>query len=86
MSQATLQEKRHATGRVIKAFGNLLQVKFEGNVRQGELAMVKLGDVQCKAEVIEIIGDEVKIQVFEDNKGVSLGTEVQFTGDLLEAE
>ncbi|MCB1135853.1 MAG: V-type ATP synthase subunit A [Chlamydiia bacterium] len=86
MSQATLQEEAHATGRVIKAFGNLLQVKFEGHVRQGEVAMVKIGSVQCKAEVIEIVGDEVKIQVFEDTKGVALGTEVEFTGDLLEAE
>jgi len=75
-----------ATGKVIKAFGNLLQVKFEGNIRQGEIAFVQIDQTHMKAEVIEIVGDEVKIQVFEDTRGVKLGTPVQFTGELLEAE
>lgn len=74
------------TGTVVKAFGNLLQVQYEGHIRQGEVAMVALADIHLKAEVIEIIGNEAKIQVFEDTRGVRLGTKVQFTGDLLEAE
>lgn len=82
---ATL-EKYHTTGKVIKAFGNLLQVRFEGNISQGEVAMVRVDDVNLKAEVIEIVGDTAKIQVYEDTRGVELGTEVFFTGDLLEAE
>ena len=76
----------HATGRVTKAFGNLLQVEFEGNIRQGEVAMVHSTDSQLKAEVIEIIGHEAKIQVFEDTKGIKLNSQVSFTGELLEAE
>jgi V/A-type H+-transporting ATPase subunit A len=76
----------HAKGRVIKAFGNLLQVEFEGNIRQGEVAMVHSNDVKLKAEVIEILGNEAKIQVFEDTKGIKLNSQVSFTGDLLEAE
>lgn len=75
-----------AKGNVVKAFGNLLQVKFNGNIRQGEVAMVQTDGNELKAEVIEIIGDEVKIQVFEDTRGVKLDTKVDFTGDLLEAE
>lgn len=75
-----------ATGHVVKAFGNLLQVRFEGHIYQGEVAMVDLGDVQLKAEVIEIVGEEAKIQVYEDTRGIKLGTKVTFTGDLLEAE
>ncbi|MCP5469242.1 MAG: V-type ATP synthase subunit A [Chlamydiales bacterium] len=73
-------------GEVVRAFGNLLQVKFEGDVRQGEVGFVQLGDTKLKSEVIEIVGDEVKLQVFEDTRGVDLGTEVHFSGDLLEAE
>lgn len=76
----------NATGKVVKAFGNLLQVQFIGDVRQGEVAMVRVGNLKLKAEVIEIVGNEVKIQVFEDTSGVQLGTDVEFTGDLLEAE
>lgn len=76
----------HATGRVVRAFGNLLQVKFDGNIRQGEVAFVELDGTFLKAEVIEIVGDEVKIQVFEDTRGIKLNTPVRFTRDLLEAE
>lgn len=75
-----------ASGYVVKAFGNLLQAKFTGNVRQGEVAFVDVEGVKMKAEVIEILGDEVKIQVFEDTRGVQLNTPVEFSGDLLEAE
>lgn len=76
-----------ATGTVVKAFGNLLHVAFQGNIQQGEVAMVRLGEsTLLKAEVIEIVGDTVKIQVFEDTRGVRLGTPVEFSGYLLEAE
>lgn len=75
-----------AKGQVVRAFGNLLQAKFEGNVRQGEVAFIDVDGVHLKAEVIEIGGDEVKLQVFEDTRGVKLGSEVHFSGDLLEAE
>lgn len=80
------QERTHAKGKVVKAFGNLLQVEFEGDIRQGEVAMVHSDSVELKAEVIEIVGNEAKIQVFEDTKGVKLFSTVSFTGELLEAE
>ncbi len=73
-------------GSVIDAFGNLLQVAFDGDIRQGEVAMVDMKGMKLKAEVIEIAGTVAKIQVFEDTRGVEFGTKVEFTGDLLEAE
>lgn len=85
-SVTAMQEEAAATGKVIKAFGNLLHVAFEGNVRQGEVAMVHLNGISLKAEVIEINGSEVKIQVFEDTREVALGTSVTFNQQLLEAE
>jgi V/A-type H+/Na+-transporting ATPase subunit A len=87
-TEQTLESQKNvrARGQVVKAFGNLLQVKFEGHIRQGEIAMVETHQVQLKAEVIEIIGSEAKIQVFEDTKGIKFGTPVFFTGELLEAE
>ena len=66
--------KNIATGKVVKAFGNLLHVAFEGNIRQGEMAIIKLGALQLKGEVIEIAGQEAKVQVFEDTWGIKLGT------------
>jgi len=78
--------KSHAKGHVVKAFGNLLHVAFEGDIRQGEVAHVRLGELLLKAEVIEIAGSEAKLQVFEDTRGIRLGTQVEFSGHLLEAE
>lgn len=73
-------------GKVVKAFGNLLHVAFEGDICQGEVAMVEVDGLSLKAEVIEIASDIAKIQVFEDTRGVKKGTVVTFTGDLLSAE
>jgi len=80
------QKLKNAVGTVVQAFGNLLHVRFDGSIRQGEVAHVKVGDSHLLSEVIEIAGSEAKIQVFEDTRGVKLGTPVQFAGHLLEAE
>jgi len=82
----TTTVSEHATGEVVKAFGNLLHVRFEGHIRQGEVVMVDLEGLGLKGEIIEIAGNDAKIQVFEDTRGIELGTKVTFTGDLLEAE
>ncbi len=76
----------HAKGTVINAFGNLLEVKCEGFIRQGEVAFVQIQDASLKAEVIEIKGVMAKLQVYEDTSGIQEGMDVIFTGDLLEAE
>lgn len=81
-----MNRKTHTVGQVIRAFGNLLHVRFEGAIRQGEVAYVKSGSVALLSEVIEISGNEAKIQVFEDTRGIRLNTIVQFAGHLLEAE
>lgn len=75
-----------ATGIVIKAFGNLLHVRFEGSIRQGEVSYVQVEEKTFASEVIEIIGDIAKIQVFEDTRGVKLNSPVEFSKHLLEAE
>lgn len=75
-----------SVGKVVKAFGNLLHVKYEGPIRQGEVAMIHVDDLRLKAEVIEIVGDEAKLQVFEDTRDILYHTHVEFSGELLEAE
>ena len=73
MKDQSSYQKKNASGKVLRAFGNLLQVEFEGSIRQGELCMVHLGsEVHLKGEVIEIVGNVAKVQVFEDTRGVSL--------------
>lgn len=79
--------KQLATGKVVKAFENLLHIEFHGDISQGEVCMIRLGGgVSLKAEVIEIVGKVAKVQVFEDTRGVRLHTTVDFVSHLLEAE
>lgn len=80
------KQKTHASGTVVRALGNLLHVRFEGEICQGEVCMVHLGDLSLAAEVIEVAGSEAKVQVFEDTRGIKLHTPVRFTGHLLQAE
>lgn len=82
----TKEKQSGSRGKVVKAFGNLLQVEFEGHIRQGEVAMILLDGISLKGEVIEIAGKEAKIQVFEDTRDIKLNTPVEFTNALLEAE
>jgi V/A-type H+/Na+-transporting ATPase subunit A len=81
-----MQQMENAVGKVTRAFGNLLYVKYEGQVRQGEVCYIHIDDVKLMGEVIEIVGYEVKVQVFEDTREIAFGTSVDFTGHLLEAE
>jgi V/A-type H+/Na+-transporting ATPase subunit A len=75
-----------AKGKVVKAFGNLLHIKFEGDIKQGEVCFIDFDKIALSAEVIEINHDVAKVQVFEDTSDVKLNTEVTFSRHLLEAE
>lgn len=75
-----------ASGKIIGAQGNLMTVKFQGIIRQNELVYVKTGNQSLKGEVIEINGDEAKVQVFEPTKGVKAGDDVEFDKELLSVE
>lgn len=75
-----------STGKVISAFGNLLEVEFDDDIRQGEVAFVSLPETKLKAEVLQIKGRVARLQVFENTAGIKIGTPVSFTGDLLEVE
>ena len=66
--------KEGARGVLVKAFGNLLHVRFQGHIRQGEVGMVQLDGTSLKAEVIEIANDIAKLQVFEDIRDKSKET------------
>jgi V/A-type H+-transporting ATPase subunit A len=86
MSKEATTDGTTTKGRVVKALGNLVEVQFERSIRQGEVAKVFVNGTALKAEVIEISGNEAKLQVYEDTRGIEYGTAVEFTGDLLEAE
>lgn len=78
--------EQKSKGRIVAAQGNLMTVKFDGHVRQNEVVFVRTGGQSLKGEVIEISGDEAKVQVFEPTRGVRFGDEVDFEFNLLSVE
>jgi V/A-type H+-transporting ATPase subunit A len=75
-----------ARGKVVAGYGNMLTASFDTHVRQNEVAYVISGDRRLKAEVIRVRNDTCNMQVFEDTRGIKVGDEVEFSGDLLVVE
>ncbi|MCB0484072.1 MAG: V-type ATP synthase subunit A [Flavobacteriales bacterium] len=65
---------------------NLLMVKTNAAVGQNEICYVKHQDMSLMGEVIKIVGDIAYVQVFDSTRGLRAGTEVEFSGSLLEVE
>ncbi|UTW60768.1 V-type ATP synthase subunit A [bacterium SCSIO 12741] len=74
------------TGTVTGIISNLLTVKTNGPVGQNEIGYVIKDDMRLMAEVIKVGGDTAYIQVFDSTRGLRVGSEVEFTGTLLELE
>lgn len=81
-----MQKNVKGKGKVVYTLGNLVQVEFEGVISQGEIGFIKLEGESLKAEVIDIQGRIAKLQVFEDTRGIKLGTPVEFVDELLVVE
>ena len=73
-------------GRVVSINGNLVSVRFDGNVSMNEICYVNVDNTKLKSEVIRIRGDIAQIQVYEMTNGIKCGDEVDFTGDMLSAQ
>lgn len=73
-------------GYVTAIISNLISVEVDGPVGQNEICYVHYGDTKLMAEVIKISGNTANAQVFESTRGVKLGSEVEFTGAMLEIE
>jgi len=75
-----------AVGKVIGVNGNMVTVAAEGTVSLNEGCYVLSGGRRLKSEVIRIRGGRLQAQVFEMTKGLKVGDEVEFSGEMLAAE
>ncbi|MCL2066818.1 MAG: V-type ATP synthase subunit A [Treponema sp.] len=73
-------------GSVVAVNGNMVSVRFDGAVSMNEVGYVRVADKLLKSEVIRIRGDVSQLQVFEITKGITVGDEVEFSGDMLSVE
>ena len=64
----------------------MITVQFDGAVAQNEVGYAKLGDKKLMAEIVRVRGEKCDMQVFESTTDLGIGTEVEFTGELLAAE
>ncbi|MEN8117541.1 MAG: V-type ATP synthase subunit A [Bacteroidota bacterium] len=72
-------------GKVAGIIANLVIVEVNGPVSQNEICYIDHSGTKLMAEVIRIGSKNAYIQVFESTRGLKTGTEVEFTGHMLEA-
>ncbi|MBU1084222.1 MAG: V-type ATP synthase subunit A, partial [Candidatus Omnitrophica bacterium] len=73
-------------GKIVAVNGNMIRVRFDGDIIQNEVAYVIDGEKRLKAEVIKIQGDIAFLQVFEYTKGIKVGDETEFSGKMLSVQ
>lgn len=73
-------------GKVTSIVANLISIEVDGPVSQNEVCYVKHEDSALMAEVIRIVGNSAQAQVFESTRGLRIGSEVDFSGSMLEIE
>jgi V/A-type H+-transporting ATPase subunit A len=75
--------KTNNIGTITAISGSLITVAFTHEVRQNEIAHVLMGSNRLKSEVIRIQGSHAQLQVYEETRGLKVGDQVAFSGELL---
>jgi V/A-type H+-transporting ATPase subunit A len=73
-------------GKIAAINGNMITVRFPGDIIQNEVAYVLSRGKRLKAEVVKISGNNAFLQVFEYTKGIKVGEEVEFSGKMLSVQ
>ncbi len=71
-------------GKVKGIIANLVIIETDGKVAQNEICMIRHLDTQLMAEVIRIDDNRAYVQVFESTRGLKIGAEAEFLGNMLE--
>ncbi len=73
-------------GTVSGVIANMVTLRVDGPVRQGEICYIMTGGDRLMSEVIKVIGQDVYVQVFESTRGLKVGATAEFTGHMLEVQ
>jgi V/A-type H+-transporting ATPase subunit A len=71
-------------GKVTGIIANLIIAKTEGHVAQNEICRIVVGEERLLGEVIKVQGDDIYIQCYESTRGMRVGNDIEFTGEMLE--
>ncbi len=73
-------------GTVHSVVSNMVTLRVDGPVKQGEICYIETGGDKLMSEVIKVIGADVYVQVFESTRGLKVGAPAEFTGHMLEVQ
>ena len=73
-------------GTVSGVIANMVTLRVDGPVKQGEICYISTGGDRLMAEVIKVVGQDVYVQVFESTRGLKVGATAEFTGHMLEVQ
>jgi len=73
-------------GKIVGISGNMVTVSTDGNTMQNEVAHIIKGEERLKSEVVRISENRAFLQVFESTKGLKIGDEVEFSGEMLSVQ
>ena len=73
-------------GTVNSVVANMVTLRVDGPVMQGEICYIETGGDKLMSEVIKDIGADVYVQVFESTRGLKVGAPAEFTGHMLEVQ
>ncbi|MFO8129224.1 MAG: V-type ATP synthase subunit A [Bacteroidales bacterium] len=78
------EKAKRSRGKVISIIANLVLVEVDGPIAQNEICFIKLSNTSLMAEVIKVHEPIAYVQVFESTRSLTIDTEVEFTGNMLE--
>ncbi len=73
-------------GTVSGVVSNMVTIRVDGPVMQGEICYISTGGDRLMSEVIKVVGQDAYVQVFESTRGLKVGATVEFTGHMLEIQ
>ncbi len=73
-------------GTVSGVIANMVTLKVDGPVTQGEICYIETGGDRLMSEVIKVVGSDVYVQVFESTRGLKVGAVAEFTDHMLEVK
>ena len=71
-------------GKVTGIISNLVMVGSDSPVAQNEIGFITVGKERLLSEVIKVIHKDIFMQCFESTRGMKIGSDVEFTGEMLE--
>jgi V/A-type H+/Na+-transporting ATPase subunit A len=71
-------------GKITSIISNLISIEVDGSIGQNEICYISHKGKKLMSEVIKVSGKTAFAQVYESTRGLRVGSEVEFTGQMLE--